>query len=89
MNNKPTLSLCMIVKDEESMLANCLKSVNGYVDEIIVVDTGSSDRTVEIAEEHGAKVFHHQWENDFSKHRNQAIGYASGDWILVLDADEE
>ncbi|HOJ52690.1 MAG TPA: glycosyltransferase [Syntrophales bacterium] len=86
---KPTLSLCMIVKDEEASLGRCLKSVQPFVDEIIVVDTGSTDRTVEIAKGFGAHVFHHPWENDFAKHRNQSISYATGDWILRLDADEE
>jgi glycosyltransferase involved in cell wall biosynthesis/Flp pilus assembly protein TadD len=86
---KPTISACMIVKDEEELLPRCLRSIENAVDEIIVVDTGSSDRTVEIAENVGAKVYHHPWENNFSKHRNQSISYASGDWIFVLDADEE
>ena len=85
----PTISACMIVKDEEEFLAPCLKSIKDYVDEIIIVDTGSKDRTVEISESFGAKVYHHPWENNFSKHRNQSIAYASGDWIFVIDADEE
>lgn len=85
----PSVSACMIVKDEEHNLPRCLKSIAGIVDEIIVVDTGSSDRTVEIAESFGAKVYHHPWENNFSKHRNQSISYATKDWILIIDADEE
>ena len=88
MTSQPTLSLCMIVKDEEEMLPRCLSSVRDYVDEIIIVDTGSQDRTVEIAEEFAAKVYHYRWENNFALHRNQAIGHASKDWILMLDADE-
>ena len=83
------ISLCMIVKDEEKFLPQCLDSVKDHVDEIIVVDTGSTDRTVDIAEGYGAKVYHHPWENHFSKHRNQSISYATGDWILIMDADEE
>lgn len=86
---KPSISLCMIVKNEEACLDRCLKSVHEFVDEIIVVDTGSTDRTVEIAAAYGAKICHHPWENDFSKHRNQSLSYATGDWILQLDADEE
>jgi len=85
----PRISLCMIVKNEEAHLGRCLRSVQPYVNEIIVVDTGSTDGTVEIARQYGAQVYHHPWENDFSKHRNQSVGYATGEWILRLDADEE
>jgi len=87
--HKPTISLCMIVKNEEPCLGRCLKSARDFVDEIVVVDTGSTDRTVDIAEGYGARIYHHPWENDFSKHRNQSLAYATGDWILQLDADEE
>ena len=83
------ISLCMIVKNEEKFLPGCLESVKGLVDEIIVVDTGSTDATMEIARRYGAKIYEHPWQNDFSLHRNQSIGYATGDWILILDADEE
>lgn len=82
------VSACMIVRDEEKMLPQCLKSIK-WVDELIVVDTGSTDKTVEIAESFGAKVYYHPWENDFSLHRNQSIGYSTGDWILIIDADEK
>ncbi len=82
------ISLCMIARDEEKCVGDCLRSVQGLVDEMIIVDTGSEDRTVSIAESFGAQVYHHPWENDFSKHRNQSIDYAKGDWILILDADE-
>lgn len=78
-----------MVKNEEKMLGRCLSSIQHLVDEIIVVDTGSSDNTVKIAESFGAKIFHHAWEQDFSKHRNQSIGYATGDWFIIIDADEE
>lgn len=83
-----TISACMMVKNEEELLPQCLESIKDIVDEIIVVDTGSTDRTVEIAKRYGAKVYHHPWENDFSKHRNQSISYATGDWFLIIDADE-
>ncbi|RLB83760.1 MAG: hypothetical protein DRH17_00980 [Deltaproteobacteria bacterium] len=79
----------MIVKDEEESLPRCLSSVKDYVDEIVVVDTGSTDRTVEIARRFGAQIYHHPWEDNFSKHRNQSISYATGDWFMYLDADEE
>ena len=79
----------MIVKNEEENLLRCLNSVANIVDEIIIVDTGSTDRTVEIAGKYGAKVYHHTWENSFSKARNYSLKYATCDWILILDADEE
>lgn len=79
----------MIVKDEEKNLPRALESARPWVDEVILVDTGSTDRTVQIAQEFKAKVFHHPWENDFSLHRNQALSYATGAWCLQLDADEE
>jgi glycosyltransferase involved in cell wall biosynthesis len=83
-----TISLCIIVKDEEATLSQCLNSVKDFVDEIVVLDTGSRDRTVEIARQFGAKVHHFTWCNDFSAARNEALKYVTGDWILVLDADE-
>jgi tetratricopeptide (TPR) repeat protein len=86
---KPLISLAMMVKDEEEMLPACLESIAPYVDEIVVVDTGSTDRTVEIAASYGAKVYHHPWQRHFSLHRNQSIGYCTGEWVFILDADEE
>lgn len=83
------VSLCMIVRDEAELLPRCLASVQGQVDELIVLDTGSRDRTPEIAADAGAKLLHTDWADDFSAARNQAIAAATGDWILVLDADEE
>ncbi len=85
----PTLSLCMIVKDEERFLPMCLDSIKDYVDEIIIVDTGSTDNTVEIAKRYNAKIYHHPWENSFSKARNYSLKYATSDWIIWIDADEE
>ena len=78
----------MIVKNEEKFLAQCLKSIKDAVDEIIIVDTGSTDRTVEIAQSFGAKVYHHPWRNSFSEARNHSLSYATCDWILQIDADE-
>jgi len=86
---EPTISLCMIVKNEEAFLEQCLKSIKDYVDEIIIVDTGSTDRTVEIAGKFTDKIYFHAWENSFSKARNQSIAYAGSDWIFIMDADEE
>lgn len=83
-----TISLCVIAKDEEQYLEDCLKSVAGAVDEICVVDTGSTDRTVEIAEKYGAKIGYHAWDGDFAAARNASLALATCDWILVLDADE-
>lgn len=82
------LSLCMIVRDEEATLRRCLDSVVGVVDEIILVDTGSRDRTLAIAKECKASVYPFTWCNDFAAARNESLKYAHGDWILVLDADE-
>jgi hypothetical protein len=88
-NRKPRLSVCMIVKNEERFLGQCLASVKDIADELIVIDTGFTDRTVEIAREHGAQVGHFEWCNDFAAARNASIAPATGDWILFLDADEE
>ncbi len=83
-----TLSVCMIVKDEEESLAKCLSSIKPVADEMIVVDTGSQDRTKDIATIFGAKVHDFQWTSDFAKARNFSLSKASCHWILVLDADE-
>jgi glycosyltransferase involved in cell wall biosynthesis len=82
------LSLCMIVRDEEEMLPRSLAAVRDAVDEIVVVDTGSTDRTKEIALEFGARVIDHEWTGSFSEARNVSFDAATGDWILYLDADE-
>lgn len=82
------LSFCIIVKNEEQNLSRCLSSVQNLVDEMIVLDTGSSDRTIEIATAFGAEVQSFNWCNDFSAARNESLKYAQGDWVLVLDADE-
>ena len=85
---KPLISLCMIVKDEETVLERCLSSVRNYVDEIIIVDTGSTDATRDIAKHYTDQVYPFEWVNDFSAARNESLKHASGKWILVLDADE-
>jgi tetratricopeptide (TPR) repeat protein len=82
------ISLCMIVKDEEEMLPGCLGAIAPAVDEMIVVDTGSTDRTVAIAESFGAKVVSFPWNGSFADARNVSLDHATGDWILWLDADE-
>ncbi len=82
------LSLCMIVKDEERNIKKCLENVKDVVDEIIAVDTGSKDRTPFILKELGAKVYSFRWCDDFSKARNESLKYATGDYIIYLDADD-
>lgn len=82
------ISLVMIVRDEEATLGRCLDSVRGLVDEIVVVDTGSVDRTVEIAASYGAVVGHFDWVDDFAAARNEALARATHPWRLVLDADD-
>lgn len=82
------LSLCMIVKNEAENLEACLRSVRPVIDEIIVVDTGSTDGTRTIARRMGARVYRFRWCNDFSAARNESIRHATGDYILWLDADE-
>ena len=78
----------MITKNEEKFLERCLNSVKSIVDEIIIADTGSTDKTKEIAKKFNAKIFDFEWIDDFSAARNESIKHATKDWILVLDADE-
>jgi tetratricopeptide (TPR) repeat protein len=82
------LSLCMIVRDEQEMLPRCLAAVAEAVDEIVIVDTGSVDATIEIARSFGAHVIEREWTGSFGEPRNVAFDAATGDWTLVLDADE-
>ncbi len=84
-----SLSVCMIVRDEEKDIGRCLESIYGIADELIVVDTGSVDNTRAIAAEYGAKLYDFEWVDDFSKARNYSIEKATGDWILILDGDDE
>jgi glycosyltransferase involved in cell wall biosynthesis len=83
-----TLSLCMIVRDEEQMLPRCLAAAAGAVDEIVIVDTGSTDATIEIARSFGARVIEREWTGSFAEARNVSFDAASGDWLMYLDADE-
>jgi glycosyltransferase involved in cell wall biosynthesis/predicted Zn-dependent protease len=85
----PRLSVCVIAKNEERFLAQCLKSVQGLSPQLIVVDTGSTDRTVAIAREFGAEIYTFPWGDNFAAARNAALEHATGDWVLMLDADEE
>ncbi len=82
------LSACLIVKNEAVLLPRCLESIQSFVDEIIVVDTGSSDNTMEIAHGYGARVHHFAWIDDFSAARNESLRHASSEWIFYIDADE-
>ena len=83
------LSLSMIVRNEEARLAACLASVQGFADEMVVVDTGSTDATVAVATAAGARVERLNWPGDFAPARNSALTFLNGDWVLVLDADEQ
>jgi len=85
---RPSVSLCMIARNEERFIADCLASVRGVVDEAIVVDTGSTDRTIEICRDAGARVLHSTWVDDFAEVRNVGVEAATGSHVLVLDADE-
>jgi tetratricopeptide (TPR) repeat protein len=86
---QPTISVCMIVRDEQDSLGRCLESVRKLANEIIVVDTGSEDATVEIAQSCGARIHRLAWCDDFSAARNDSLRHATCNWILVLDADDE
>jgi glycosyltransferase involved in cell wall biosynthesis len=83
------ISVAMMVKNEEANLGRCLKSVLAIFPEIIVLDTGSSDKTVEIAQKYTRHVYHQSWQDNFALHRNKSFSYATGDWIIQIDADEE
>ena len=85
---KESLSVCMIVKNESYCLAQCLESIKNIASEIIIVDTGSIDDTVRIAKQYGAKIFHFEWNKNFSDARNFSLEQATQTWTLVLDADE-
>lgn len=82
------ISFCLIVKNEEKNLGRCLESIKPVADEIVVIDTGSTDRTKEIAISYGAKVFEKEWTDDYSEARNEYFKHATGDFIFSIDADE-
>jgi len=84
----PSISVCMIVKNEAGNLRPCLESLGDLASEVIVVDTGSTDNTAEIAREMGARVYHFPWVGDFAAARNESIRHAKGEWIFWLDADD-
>lgn len=84
----PTISLCMLMCDEEEVLKRCLSAANGLWDELIIVDTGSKDKSIEVSESFGAKVYKVPWVDDFAWARNQGIEKATCDWIFILDPDE-
>lgn len=84
----PLLSLCVIARNSAEILPRCLASVQGVVDEMVVVDTGSTDGTVTVAAALGARVAHFEWTGDFSAARNRSVEEATGRWVLVLDTDE-
>jgi glycosyltransferase involved in cell wall biosynthesis len=86
---KCLISVAMIVKDEENNIRRALESVKDCVDEIIVVDTGSTDRTPEIAKEYTDKLYFHEWQNDFSEARNHSLKFPECEWVMILDGDEE
>lgn len=87
--NEGLLSVAMIVKDEEANIRRALESIVDVVDEIIVVDTGSTDRTPEIVKEYTDKLYFHEWQNDFSEARNYSLQFPTCEWVLIYDADEE
>ncbi len=84
----PLVSGCLIVKNEEQFIGECLESLSGFVDEIVVYDTGSEDATIELAEAYGAKVIRGYWDDDFGAARNRSLTHCKGRWILWIDADE-
>lgn len=88
MENKASVCLCMIAKDEEKNIERCIKSARGLVDEIVVADTGSVDSTAAIARSLGAKIYDYPWDDSFANARNFAMSKAESGWLLLLDADE-
>ncbi len=83
------ISACIVTKNHAKYIKQCLLSVQNITDEIIIVDLGSNDGTIKIAESFGAKIFNYKWSNNISIHKNQAIKHAVGDWVLFIDAEEK
>lgn len=83
------LSVCILTKDNEDTIERTLASVKDFADEIVILDSGSKDKTISIAKSYNCKIYNYSWEDDFSKARNTCISYATFDWILILDSDEE
>ena len=86
--NTATVTLCMIVRDNETTIRPCLESIQPWVDEMVIVDTGSTDATPQISEELGARVFHWPWRDDFAAARNESLKPACGEWIFWMDSDD-
>jgi len=84
----PRVSLSMITRNEERFLGACLASVQGAVDEVVIVDTGSTDHTLDIVRAFGAKIGFREWDDHFANARNAALAMCTGDWVISLDADE-
>lgn len=89
MNERLKISFCLIVKNEEKFIRGCLASISELANEIIVVDTGSRDRTKDICGEFHAKIYNYEWNDDFAAARNFGLKKATGDWIFWIDADEK
>ncbi len=87
--NQKLISACIMAKNEEQNIGRCLNSIKDFCDEIILVDTGSTDNTVEIAKKYTDKVYFFPWNGSFSDARNETLKYASSEWVFIIDADEE
>src|SRR5439155_3787216 len=87
-NRQPRVSLCMIVRNEEENLPACIKPVAEVVEDMVIVDTGSTDRTKELAAQLGARVFDFPWVDSFAAARNESLKHAKGKWIFWMDADD-
>ncbi|RKY56250.1 MAG: glycosyltransferase, partial [Candidatus Neomarinimicrobiota bacterium] len=82
------LTTAMIVRNEAAYLEECLRSIQSVSDQIVIVDTGSTDSTLEIARKYKADIYHFDWVDDFAAARNESLKYAKGNWVLCIDADE-